>query len=64
MTVTVDPRAELMDAFADARDQLIDAMLRRGAKDTPANRFTVEDRMAAIDRLLDLYLESGPVAVR
>jgi hypothetical protein len=63
MTVTVDLRDELMGAFASARDELIAAQLRQGAKDTPANRSAVQARMATIDRLLDLFLELGPVAV-
>ncbi|HEX2075299.1 MAG TPA: hypothetical protein VHF92_16060 [Geodermatophilus sp.] len=67
LTATVSPptreqagdglRDQLVTAFARACRELTAAQRRRAGKDTPAHRAAVADRRAAVDALLDLYLD-------
>jgi hypothetical protein len=58
MTVTIEPlRHQLEIDFRRGREELIEARLRQGQKDTPHNRSYVAECRTRVDAVLDMHLE-------
>lgn len=61
MTAALRPDLDMSDVlaaeFADACAQLAQAQRARRQKDTPTHRAGVDEALARVDAVLDLYLE-------